>query len=483
MLTHDDLKKRLQIYLQDYPEIALRYSNGDPTVTAMLQAIAGMIADQSQDIDTAITEPFIKSNVRTILADATNKGILPLGTPCQHYLDIENKGASHVALSTGRLIEDLQGRVWRIMQDVSVDAGALVKVQAEQSEVKSRDYQVIYSEPFHKVDLDIDDDLHLSAINIKDGMGNIYQHFTRWMNCDAGEYAFNLKTDSLRKITVEFGDSERCGVTLQANSTMTFELILTDGYVDTLTLREAALQEVTSNAEGKLQLKFSDNGLIRSGSDPLSIEEMRLLASYPTYDPNAVFLGNFDYMVRKTFMSRCRYLAVWNEAIQDKYYGASFDDINRLQVAFVAKNEVDKIQIGYEIKQLIGELDSLYLNRVKVNTVETRPFKLQINARLAPVHNADSVKNQIISLLLARFGQDSLASSYFIPDGFNSQEISDSIRKNIAAFQDHISDFSLLVEDVSINPIQPHQWTFLTEQSITIDIKRTAVTGANLWAN
>jgi hypothetical protein len=36
------------------------------------------------------------------------------------------------------------------------------------------------------------------------------------------------------------------------------------------------------------------------GANPLSIDQMRLLASYPTHDDNAVFLGNFDFLVRKS---------------------------------------------------------------------------------------------------------------------------------------------------------------------------------------
>lgn len=97
------------------------------------------------------------------------------------------------------------------------------------------------------------------------------------------------------------------------------------------------LVDIDTNDEQKLTFKFVSDGLIRSGADPLSVAQMRVLASYPSlYDENAVYLGNFDFLVRKKFMSRCHFISVWNENIQDKYYGATYTDINHLHLAFIA---------------------------------------------------------------------------------------------------------------------------------------------------
>jgi hypothetical protein len=43
----------------------------------------------------------------------------------------------------------------------------------------------------------------------------MYNFVTRWMNTLAGDYAITLKTNSLREIILEFGDSDRFGRTLQ----------------------------------------------------------------------------------------------------------------------------------------------------------------------------------------------------------------------------------------------------------------------------
>lgn len=481
MLKQSDVKKRLLINLQDTPEIALRYQNGDPLVTAMLQAQAGMIADQSADIDQAQIEPFIKSNVRTILADATNKGILPIATPCQHYIEIENKGLAAVSISAGRYIDDIQGRTWRLLQTANIGPGEISQVQAEQSQIRVEQYQAIYTESFHQVQLNIQDELYLSGIKVQDDQGGAYLRRQNWLNCSPGEYAYNVKTDSMRHVIVEFGDDLRCGRTIQANDILNFELTETDGKIDTSVLREASLQELITSDEAKLQLKFTSGGLIRTGTDPLSIEQLRLLSSYPTHDQSAVFLSDFDYVVRKAFMSRCNYLTVWNEAVQDRYYSATLDDINHLQLAFSAKNESESEQLAIDIKNYIGEIDSLYKGRVHQHAVEVRYFNLEVNAKLASVHNVDTVREQIITLLLSKYGRDLLASSYFLADGFNTQEITKSLKDNIAAFQDHISDFSIISDDLVLNPIKPHQWCYMDKSSIKVNIKRTATSGNNLW--
>ena len=481
MLTLNDVKKRLLINLQDTPEIALRYQNGDPLAVGTLQAMAGMIADQSVDIDLANIEPFTKSNVRTILADATNKGILPLATPCRHNIDVQNKGTDSVSISAGRYIEDAQGRTWRLLQTANAAPGETAVVQVEHSEIRTIQYQAVFTEAFLQVELNIQEDMHLSGILVKDDLGNAYSYKPRWMNTAPGEYAYNLKTDSMRKMIAEFGDSERCGVTVQANTVISFELIETDGKIDTSKLREASLQEVSSARETKVQIKFTSGGLVRAGTDPLSIEQLRLLSSYPVHDESAVFLGEFDYNVRKVFMSRCNYLTVWNEATQDMYYTATLDDMNHLQAAFVAKDPSDTEQLKTDIVKYIGQIDSLYKDRVHIRQVSTRAFKLQVNASLASVHNDEMVKEQIYTLLLERYGKETLASSYFLADGFNVQKISDAFKENIIAFQDNISDFTLVTDDLSANRIKPHQWVYMTRESITINIKRTANVGANLW--
>lgn len=223
-------------------------------------------------------------------------------------------------------------------------------------------------------------------------------------------------------------------------------------------------------------LRFKQGGSIRAGADPLNVSQLKVLSTYPAlYDENAVFLGNFDYSVRQKFMARCHFIAVWNENEQDGYYGATYQDINHLHIAIVAKNQAEQQNLEAEIIQYIGQLDSLYKDRVRVHSVVEKPFSLTLNGRLAAVHDLDGVKAQIKGLLVGPYGRTKLSASRWLVNGFNSQEISTQLRKSINAFQDNISDFSLIVP-IALN--KPHEWVYIAENSITLNLERTAETGA-----
>lgn len=470
------------IALQQYPEIAARYQAGDPTVTAPIQAIQHMLAELGRDVDVSELEPFVKSREATILADASNKGILPIATPCQHYVDVINSGTQGVTIESGRVFEDGQGRTWRFLQNASVIAGGQTQVLAEQSEVRTIERTIVETMPFYQFSLPLEDDMSLVALSVTDQDDEAYQIVTRWMNALAGDYALTLKTSTLREITLEFGDSQRVGRTLQANTVLTVNMIESYGYIDVTALREASLQVVQTPQESKLRLRFSSDGLVRMGADPLTIDQMRLLASYPTHDDNAVFLGNFDLLVRKKFMARTHYINVWNESVHEQYFPPSIDNINHLFVSFVAKNEAEEALIFDEIKQVITRADSLYAddNTVLI-PIEEREFDILITGTLSPVHAIEAVKAQIKTLLLGNYGKEQMAASYHVANGFNLKEINRLIARDIVAFQDRQSDLRIDVEDLELNPIKPNQWLYMSDDSITFDIKRAKGVGESLW--
>lgn len=470
------------IALQAYPDIYARYISGDSTVTAPMSAIQHMLAEIGRDVEVSEIEPFIKSREATILADASNKGILPLGTPCQHYITLTNRGTQRLTILSGRVFEDAQGRPWQFLQNAEVLPNESVDVLAEQSQVRKVKKTIIETLPFNQFKLDIEEDMSLVSLTTVDQDSNIYSFVTRWMNTKAGDYAIILKTDTLREITLEFGDTARFGRTLEANTELEITVLETYGEVDASTLKEAMLQQANTADEAKLAIRFKSGGLVRMGANPLSIDQMRLLASYPTHDDNAVFLGNFDFLVRKKFMNRTFYLNVWNEMIHEQHYGSSVNHINHLFVSVVPKNRAEYALICDEISQLIAKVDSLYSygNVVFIEPVE-RPFHITIKAILSPVHDVNVVQEQIKTLLISNYGKEQLASSYNMNNGFNLQEIISLINKQIPAFQDRQSDFKIDIEDLSQNSIKPSDWLFISEDSITFDIKRSTGLGGGMW--
>ena len=470
------------IALQQYPEIAARYNAGDPTITAPIQAMQHMLAELGRDVDVSELEPFIKSRDATILADASNKGILPLATPCQHYIKIMNTGTQRLTVASGRVVEDGQGRPWRLLQNAEILAGANTRVLAEQSQVRILERTIVETGPFYQFTLPIIEDMSLVALSVNDQDENIYNFVTRWMNTRAGDYSIILKTNSLREITLEFGDTARFGHTLQANTALTIQMIESYGYVDPNILIEASFQEILMPQESKLRLRFDDGGLVRMGANPLTIGQMRLLASYPTHDDNAVFLGNFDFLVRKKFMARTHYINVWNESVNERYFGANIDNINNLFVSFVPKSAGEYALMGEEIRQHIAKADNLYSNeKTKLIPIEERQFKIFVKGVLSPVHDVESVKEQIKSLLLSNYGREQIAASYHLPNGFNLQEVNKLMAKKIVAFQDRQSDFKIDIEDLDENPIKPNQWLYMGDDSITFDIKTSKGMGESLW--
>lgn len=476
------IKQVTAIALQRYPEIAARYNAGDPRITGTIEAMQHMLAELGRDVDVSEVEPFVKSRESSILADASNKGILPRCTPCQHYVEVMNNGTERVTLVSGRMFEDGQGRTWRFLQNAEIEPKAQTRVLAEQSQIRTISRTVIESIPFYQLTLPILEDMSLANLSVSDQDENIYNIAVRWMNTNAGDYALTLFTDSLREITMQFGDSTRYGRTLEANTVLNIQMVESYGYVDVTALREASLQEILQAKESKIRIRFSADGLVRMGADPLSIDQMRLLASYPTYDDNAVFLGNFEYSVRKNFMARTHFVSVWNESVQEEYYGPDIKNINHLFVCVVPKYEAETTAIQAEIRQLIGRLDNLYKDEKTVMVpVQERAFNIQITGTISAVHDMDSVKAQIRTLLLSNYGKEQLAASSFRANGFNAQEITKLLSKNIMAFQDRQSDFRVLTEDLGQNPIKPNQWTYMTSASISFNFQTSKGVGEGLW--
>lgn len=483
MITLSDIEKQLYTRLREYPEIAIRFANGDPIVRSNIMAQATMMQMLAVEIEKSELEPFVKSRDRTILADASNKGLLPVATSCIHTVKIHNYNTSNIMLQAGRLIEDNAGRLWQIIETADIAKQSSLDVRVEQCEIKRKDYTVVRNEPFAELVLEITDGSYIADISVTDNENRKYTYRPNWFNVEKGENVFNLRTNSEREFIVQFGDSERFGRTLQANQVISFAVKHTFGDIDISTLKEAALAEILRKQEQKLIIVFKPDGLVRAGANPLSVEQLRLLSSYPTYDTNAVLLGDFDFNVRAKFANRCDFINVWNEAIQERYFGSSYENINKLFVAISPKVSTDRQGLEQEIKRHIARLDSIYSlsNSVVFKSVQERPLSVTIRGVINPIHDLALVKQQIINFLVARYGKGKIATSYFLVNGLNVQEISKSIRENITAFQDRISDYYVLLEDLNNNPIKPNQWAYLSESSIRFDLT-LSTQGHALWS-
>lgn len=327
MSERNKILESINSNINDYPEVAERFRAGDPTVRAMLTSIVEAALFLKRDNDVNAIEPFIKSKNRTIIADAINKGVLPTATPCQHLLTVENNAQITLTLSQGRLIEDGTGRQWRLLASLTLGAGEVKTVLVEQSVINRMSMTAPVNEPFYTVSLSTTDGAYFSGIGITNTTtGEIYQHTPKFMNAAVDAPAYTLQSTDLVNINVVFGASDRAGKTVQAGEVYEFAITQSYGEVDAASLGQAALSEINTGDESKLNLYFKAGDMIRAGTNPLTINQLRLLASFPSmYDRNAVFMGNFTFLIMQHFMSRFNYMAIWNEATNEKYYGASLD--------------------------------------------------------------------------------------------------------------------------------------------------------------
>jgi len=101
-----------------------------------------------------------------------------------------------------------------------------------------------------------------------------------------------------------------------------------------------------------------------------------------------------------------------------------------------------------------------------------------VDPTVASVHNTDMVKTQIKELLVERYGRESLSSSRWLVNGFNTQEMGKLINDNIVAFQDRMSDFTIMLSN-ELN--KPNEWVYVTKDSITVELERTADISGATW--
>lgn len=479
MLSAEELLAKLQI---SDPQLLEKFNSQDPRVLLQLKAFALYVSSLSREVDIAGSEAFIKTRPSSIYADASNKGLLPTAKPHQHLLHIQNKGENRVTLSQGRLIEDnANGRIWRLMTSITLEGRSEGEVVVEQSEYRTFTYTVPITEMFHRFKIELTDDMYLASIRILDNAlpPNQYVYKPHWLNVQAGERVFNILTDSQRRVFIEFGESSRAGLTANTGDKFTVEIWETEGEIDIMRLKDASLIDLNSSDEQRLICSFKSDGLVSTGVSPYSLDELSILTSYSSlYDGNAVFLGDFDFLVRKNFLQQTNFSSVWNENYQEKYYGVNLSDINHLHVAIKAKNTKEQKKIEERVAELIGQNDNLYAGRVHFHSVEEVEYELKITGRLASVHDLDSVQAQIKALLIEQYGRSTLNTHKWLVGGFNSQEITSLLKNKITAFQDHISDFSIQ----SPNRLyKPHQWIYMTEKSISINLERTAESMGASW--
>lgn len=487
MYTKADFQKAIRDSIANYPAIAPLYQAGDPGIMQPLDAMATMLAMQSAQIEAAYTETFEKARDSTVLADAAMRGIVRKGRAARVRLRINNTGSSTYTVETARTLLDSAGLLWRIETPATVLAGGSATFEATQIRSVVITHMVSGSEPFYAIEVPVaDDDAYLCAIAVSDADGN-YEYRDRYVNTAADERVFHVEADDRQTVYVRFGFDGVVGVQPKDGASITLTVFYTNGEVNPAYGSPFSFEYLGSPAESLVELKM--DALLVAGENPIAMSALRDLARYPSvYDSNAVFLGEFDFLVRRNFPT-LQFLSVWNESAEEKARGPSVDNINTLFVACLSGEGGEAVLIEDDpaapvapvvmadadltgtqkaIKAAIQAADDSY--RVRFFTPIHSKIRMTINARVSSSYVASDVSQKIAEALLAEFGATA-ASSRRGRQRPLYQRVYALLRQKVAALSDGEADLTVVIDEPDTLLSRPELWRYLDADTLTISVE------------
>ena len=486
MLTRDDFQQAIKDSLNDYPTVNALYQVGDPRVRQHLDAMATMLAMYSTQLETAMTEPFEKVREATVLADACMRGLVPRADPARGRLTLANSGTVTLDLDTGRALRDAMGRPWRLETPVKVAPGATVVADVAQLEAVVTTHVVSGSVPFYAIPIArATNGADVSAIEVADDQGG-YAWRDRYTNTWPDERIYHVESDEQQRLYVRFGFDGVVGVQPRDGQTLTVTVWYALGRLDDLRLGmpfSLAVQQTPH--EARLDLALSE--VLHTGTPPHALPILRELAKYPSiYNHNAVFLGEFEFLVRRQFPT-LRFLSIWNEGIEEQHRGLSLDNINALFVACLSESgteptltqnqggpavapvriaEAEWSATQQAIRAAIARADDSY--RVHFVTPVRAPLSVTIEATIPSSYDAGQVVEQIRSAVLDRYGEEAVT----LGRGQNMpmyQPLYQLLRERVSALSVGQSDLRIGITAPE-GAIRPELWRYVTDDTLHIAV-------------
>lgn len=461
MKTKAEFQQGIADSISSFPTASLFYQVRDPRLLAQLDAMATMLAMISAEVDTAAMEPFTKARDMTVMADAAVKGVLPFGSPMQTKIQIENKSATAFPVTHGRRIRDSQGRLWMVTLGATVPAGSTAIVEAQQATQSSFEHVVTTNRGFYRIQVPQPENGHIVGVTVADALSVPFEYVAEFVNVAPGDRVFHLETDELRMLYIKFGAAATAGYQPSVGEKITVIVTETEGEINLSATSRFTFEYDNSPAESGCVMTLSE--IIAPGSGPMDIATMREITSFPsTYDSNAVYLGNFDFLVRRN-LSPFKFLSIWNEQREEEVRGANYDNINRLFVA-ARKTGVADTTLRQKIAAIITKADdSLRIKHVPVIDV---PVQLQVTIYAQPVYDFAAVKQQAIDQLISAYGEDS-AWAKRGEATILYKDVYDLLTGAIQALRDRDSDLRMTVAE-PLGQILPEQFRYVSLQSLTV---------------
>lgn len=463
MKTKADYQKLIADSISAYPAAARFYQVRDPRLLAQLDAMATMLAMTSAEQDVAAMEPFTKARDMTVLADAAAKGVLPFGKPSRPKINVQNASNTALNIATGRRLLDTRGRPYTVAIGATVPALGSRFIEAEQYTTRVVTHTVTASRAFYQIEVPQPEVGYIAAVTVTRGDGVKFEYSVDYVNVLDGDLVYQMKTDENRLLYIQFGASGTTGYQPAAGEEFTLTIRDTEGEVTLSPSSLFTFEYTNSPYESAAKLSMSES--LVAGSAPMDIATMREVCSYPsTYDSNAVYLGNFDFLVRRN-LSPFKFLSVWNEQREEMARGANSDNINCLFVA-ARKTGVSQTALRSQITELINKADDSY--RIKYVNVADVQIPMEITIYAQPVYDFVAVRQQAEQIILAAYGEDS-AWAKRGEAKILYKDVYDTLVAQVQALQDRQSDMRMTVAD-DTGTLLPEQFRYVSATSLTVKV-------------
>jgi len=483
MYTRDQfIQIAIEAIQAKYPASAALIKAGDPRILQQIEAQATMLAMYSQQLEVAQAEPFEKSRDSTVLADAAMRGLLPKSRPATVNVRVTNQSGAPFAVAAGRALIDPQGRALVAETPLELPAGGAGLFRAVQIYEKSTTHVVSGSRPFYEVRLDMaDDDSTLCGLSVMDGSGP-YEYRERYVNTLAGERIYHVETDERQRAYVRFGQDGVVGTQPVDGTQITLVARYSLGDVAFTAGALLTFDGMQDPAEAFIEMRL-DEVLIK-GQQPPTISTLRELAKYPSiYNHNAVFLGEFDFLIRRHFPD-LQFLSVWNEGVEETVRGISLDNINALFVACLSSEGGERVlseragqciapirlteltEVQMQIKERIKLADDSY--RVHFYTPVRFEIGVQIHASVATSYDQQVVAEQISSVILAQFGEQAPQSrrGHAAP---LYQQIYQLLQARVPALSVGRADLRVAIDEAATDD-RPELWRYVSATSLRVSV-------------
>jgi len=472
MYTKADFERIIASSVDNYQDLAVAYRAGDPRAFQNLSAIAQMAAMLSQQLEIGLNEPFEKSRDTTVLADAALKGLPPRATPAEFRVKWDNFNNTAYQVEAGRKLLDSSGRIHSVLNAVLIPPNGTVYVDIIQREARVIEHDVTESKPFYKIEIPKSgEDKYISGIYVEDQSHSLFNYRPDFTQIDKDERIYHVETDEYRRLFVVFGYGGVVGYQPVQGERINIVVFDTHGDVSIKEGTTFSLEYAYNIEDSRVAIEMSER--ITKGAFPIDINTLRELTKYPSvYNDNAVFLGEYDRLLRKS-INTFDFLSVWNEQIEESVREPDVNNIKRLFISFSSDSDIETMQ--QRIIDICKKADDSWRYSFIPPVVST--LGITINASVARVYSPDAVEAKIREVLLANYGLGTPISRHGMSTLGNDQ-VATLLRVNIPALQDSGSDHSANV--VVTTPVLPEHWHYATPDSIVVNV-RPADYNMNQW--